>query len=389
MNPFDPFSPATKSAFVGQRTPLKRAMKALKQPKSPVLLIGPPRMGTTSIVLEATRRSQRDGLVVARADVTTASNLVDVANRLLREVSEGVRSSANERTVQWLVEQVGLHGAVGKGENGGVALLDHAARGLPGPAQGQMLNATLAALGALEAAGGPRIAIILEGVEHLPRIGGPQALWQLRVGLTEPDPIRAVLTAATDDMAVEAARSDGPFFGWATAIPVESIKRKRLSRWVREAVEGSGARIRKAALREIIDAGGDRTGDVVRVAATTLSAVQRTNGRGKVSRATVQAAVEQIVRESSGWFTADWRALTSRQQNLVRALAAGEEKPFAAAVRRHYDLRSSAAVARSLELLMQKGLVRRTDVGYALDNPFFRRWVQRSALHDVGNVPPH
>jgi predicted transcriptional regulator len=86
----------------------------------------------------------------------------------------------------------------------------------------------------------------------------------------------------------------------------------------------------------------------------------------------------------SGWFRSDWRALTPRQQNLLRALSAEEDRPFAADVRRQYDLRSSAAVARSLELLMQKGLVIRSEKGYAVDNPFFRHWVARSALPDVG-----
>lgn len=369
--------------------PLKRAMKALKDPKQPLLLVSPPRMGSTSIVVEAARRSHTNRGVVASADVSTASTLVDVANRLLREVCLAIPADANKRTVQELAERLGLHGATEKREGGSVARLDYTARGLPDPAQGQMLNATLDALGSLESAGGPRVAIVLEGVEHMLRIGGPEALWQLRAGLTEGVQLPTVLTTASDDVALEAARSDGPFFGWATVVTVEPIKAKRMSRWVRESVDSSGARIRKPAVREIIEAGGDRTGDIVRVAAATLANAQRGEGRPKVTRSTVRAAVDQIVRESAAWFTADWRALTARQQNLVRALAAGEEKPFAAAVRRHYDLRSSAAVARSLELLMQKGLVCRTDAGYALDNPFFRRWVQRSALHDVGNLPPH
>jgi hypothetical protein len=83
-------------------------------------------------------------------------------------------------------------------------------------------------------------------------------------------------------------------------------------------------------------------------------------------------------------FLAMWDALPPGQQNVLRALSAGEESPFTEDVGERFGLGPSGSVASALDRLLQRDLVVRGGGGYRFDSPFFRRWVERAALPDSG-----
>jgi len=337
------------------------------------------------LILEAVRRMGDQAPTLVRVDLTTVSTLADVAGRLLRGASLGVSAKRARATAKGLAKAVGVSAVVEDDSRAGrlVARIEGSARALPAQAQRQILSSTLDALNALSEDLRRGVALALEGVERLPGLGGDDVLWQLREALGRQTHLRQIMTTADPDFTDSGVRADGPFAAWARAAHMGPIRSKRMATWIRETMESSGLRVTGGAVDEIMLRAGSRTGDIVRLASATVEAASG----GKVARKTVSVALDSLADRMSGWFGSDWRAMTPRQQNLVRALAAGEIRPFAARVRKHYDLRSSAAVARSLELLMQKGLVYRAEQGYAVDNPFFTRWVERNALPDVGIEP--
>ncbi|MEZ4424313.1 MAG: hypothetical protein R3E98_12950 [Gemmatimonadota bacterium] len=109
-------------------------------------------------------------------------------------------------------------------------------------------------------------------------------------------------------------------------------------------------------------------------------------GKKRIKSAHVDRALDRLVGRTAHLVLRVWETLSPLQQNLLRALAAGEQQLFAARSRARFGLRSTASVARTLELLTEKGLVERSprDGSYAFESPWVRRWVQREALPDVG-----
>lgn len=383
MHPFDSTRPATKGRFAPRKRALDRVTQAYTHPATAALIIGSPRMGKTSLVLEAARRMRNEAPTLIHVDLTTASTLADVSGRLLREAGRAVPTKRAQAIAAGLASAVGVSAEVQerKGQRP-LATIKRGVRAMPMEAQREVLSRVFDALAAAGSDLGPSVALVLEGIERLPAIGGEESLWQLRGTLGRQSRLRTVMTACDADFAARLTDPDGPFSAWAEPIRIEPVPPGRMARWMRDRAAKHKVRFSKGAVEATISAAGPRTGDIVALASAAFDMAED----GRVGAKTVRRAHDRITERMAQWFQSDWRALTPRQQNLVRALAAGENRPFAARVRKHYDLRSSAAVARSLELLMQKGLVIRSESGYAVDNPFFRRWVERIALPDVGTV---
>src|SRR5215208_5309128 len=85
-NPFRIGSHVSGAFFTDRAAEVKRIAAALRQPTR-LLVFGPRRIGKSSAIGVATDRVRKDGTLVIRADLSTASGLVDVANRLLHSLS--------------------------------------------------------------------------------------------------------------------------------------------------------------------------------------------------------------------------------------------------------------------------------------------------------------
>jgi hypothetical protein len=110
-------------------------------------------------------------------------------------------------------------------------------------------------------------------------------------------------------------------------------------------------------------------------------------GRGRARRRHIRRALDGLTAGASPRLTNRWQALTALQQNLLRAVAAGERQLFAGRVRSDFGLRSSAAVARTITLLVDKGVLAKSENGLEFDDPLMRHWVSTHALRDVGIFP--
>lgn len=83
-------------------------------------------------------------------------------------------------------------------------------------------------------------------------------------------------------------------------------------------------------------------------------------------------------------FRSVWTGLTPHQQNVLRAVAAGEDQIFASETRRRFGLPTSSTVAAAVDALESRGLlVRESDGPIRFDSPFIRLWVQWEAGADV------
>jgi hypothetical protein len=116
-----------------------------------------------------------------------------------------------------------------------------------------------------------------------------------------------------------------------------------------------------------------------------------------MGRATVQDveyAFEDIIAEEHDLLYECWRSLTIHQQNILRAVAAGEKGLTTRETLAKFTLGSSGTVTNTVNSLIKAGhLIRQdaytrrkvtTPTGYDFDSPFFKGWVIRHTLSDIG-----
>ena len=83
-NPFRIGTHVSGRYFTDRAAEVKRILGAMREPTR-LLVFGPRRMGKSSAIAVASDRARRDGVLVVRADLSTASALVDVANRSIAD----------------------------------------------------------------------------------------------------------------------------------------------------------------------------------------------------------------------------------------------------------------------------------------------------------------
>ena len=383
-SPFRVGQPARGATIVGRDPEIGQVEKALSKRGRRLLLRGGRQVGTSSILLEAQARLRSSGRPAIVVRLQSATGVADMGTRVLQAASRQLRKTWKDVS-QELVDRLGtLAGMEERSGNGRTApQLDRALRAAPVEAQREALGAVLDALNAVAGDRKTTIGIALDDVQEIQRHGGVDAEWHLRGVLGRHEHLGYVLTVAEAPHTIALLDQDRAFHGVFEVLDVGALPTKELGAWIDSRLKVGGAKTKRGLGRDIAKLVGPATGDVIRLADRVF---WRGTQGGKLRRRDLPAAVDAIVDELDELLRGEWGQLTARQQNLMRALAAGELQPFAERVRRRYDLRSSAAVARTLELLIQKGVVHKSESGYRVVNPYRRRWIEREALPDLAEA---
>jgi len=375
-NLFRPFEPAVGARFVGRKRALKRVVRALTNPDDPLLFSARPRMGLTSVVREGVRRLGDEAPMIMEVDIATASTPADVAARVL---AEAVRAGTKSGPDQAMHLMAGVGDGVRLHE--GTPRVGREARALPLDAQQALLGRVIEAVLESSSEHPTGTCLVLDGADRLSMVGGDDALPHLLQVLGRCEGLRVVLASSDPEWSDQATQTGAALSGWGNVFTLSALNHKRLATWMVETMDRAGLRAKPKQAHRIVQRAGGRTGDAVCLAQAVVAPLVRGS---RVRRRSVEEAVAGLVRKRASLYRLTWTQLTARQQNLLRALAAGESRPFSEHVRRTYDLRSTAAVARTLELLAQRSLVCRTRVGYGVDDPFLREWIVQTALPDIG-----
>ena len=142
----------------------------------------------------------------------------------------------------------------------------------------------------------------------------------------------------------------------------------------------------------IVALAGPRTRDIVQLARKTFDLAAPA---GKVSEETVGSAFRELILEEDDPVRLYWDALTPAQQNVLRAIAAGERQLTGKGAQRRFALSSAPAVRKAAEKFEEDGVVMRSpDGSYDCDSPFVRGWLIQHTLPDLGlhwdpaRIPP-
>ena len=364
-NPFVFELPSDESAFTDREALLPVLHSFMRQKGRRVLVHGLRRMGKTSLLQNAGRLS---GGVFVFADISTATNLNEVARKLL--ASAPAEKPALLPKLLKLAEKFLSSFTVSAD---GVSLSGE----LRVEEWPKNLGEVLSYLNARACAEGRPWTVCLDEFQDIRLLGGDRAEWQLRGFIQEHRNLNYIFSGSDNRLVKWMGEPDAAFYRQLQLLEVGPIEEGHLARWIEKRARAGGlAAFPHGAT--IIQRAGPRTGDIVRLAMVCFDLVAAGNVSGENL---VQAGVDFIaLNQMAPEFVLRWQGLTMSQRMVLRALAEGHP-PTAAATLRKFGVRSASSAHAALEAMVQSQiLVREKPALIVFDNPFFKRWVAANGV---------
>lgn len=382
-NPFKVHGVVHDEYFTDRADEVTRILKVFREPGAKLLVFGPRRMGKTSALVRAVERQEAAGGTAFLADISTASTLVDVANRILdsavRAMGRRWRDSITDFVSRFAVSLT-LTPEPGTGLI--LPSLDVNLRSADIEDQRKTLAQTLDAIDSLAGARGVTLGVVLDEFQEIARFGGESAEWHLRGIIQHHRHVSYVLAGSQAHIIERMLEKGRAFYGLADHLQFGPIDAHHLAQWIDERLTGAGVKASGVGT-SIVEAVGPRTRDIILVARECFD---RGTPSGSVSAGDVAAAVDTVVGSQGALLESTWLGLTALQQNVLRAVAADSDGLTTGVAQRKYGLGSSGSTTNAASALVNAGhlLKGASNSGYAFDSPFFRRWVALHTLADVG-----
>lgn len=390
-NPFRIHGVVTGEYFTDRDDELKRLVRALTEPGSKLLVYSPRRMGKTSAVMNAVDTVNENGGYAFLADLSTASTAVDMGNRILAASSK-IIGKKWKNFITDVVSRLNVK----------VSLTPDPATGIPLPSidinlrndeigkQRQTLSGILDALNATAKERKITVGIALDEFQEIHKFGGETAEWDLRASIQQHGNIGYVLFGSREHLIQRMIHSKGALYKMVDKLPFGAINPSHMAAWIDKRMAEAG--IKAQGVGDcIVHLAGSRTRDIVQVARRCYD---RTAVRGRATIEDAEHAFEDIIAEEHDLLYECWLSLTAHQQNILRAVAAGEKGLTTRETLAKFTLGSSGTVTNTVNSLIKSGhLIRQdpytrrkvtTPTGYDFDSPFFKGWVIRHTLSDIG-----
>ncbi len=344
-------------------------------------------MGKTSTLQVATQAAERDGVHVIRADLSTASSMADVTNRLLTAAMRSVGRTWRDLS-SLFVERLKITLSLRPDPATGLAIptLDARLRSRDPDAQRQTLGTTLDLLDDLAGKRVVRLGIILDEFQEIHRLEGETAEWHLR-GVMEQHRNLTYLLAGSRTALIHRMVSDPgrAFYKLMDVLHMGPMDDDHFARWIDERIAGSG-RAMPGLGEECLKVAGPRTRDVVQLA---RAAWNTWSGESDLA-GLVDIAFRDVLAEEDVIARTLWNGLTPHQQDVLRAVAGAQGGLTSRETLERFSLPASGTVSNTVQSLVTDEILTKVELapGYDFESPFFRGWVVTRALPDLGIQRP-
>jgi len=100
----------------------------------------------------------------------------------------------------------------------------------------------------------------------------------------------------------------------------------------------------------------------------------------KKSKNLVEEAVGEIIRHHDMDYERLWNTINRTDMKILIGMSLSEITPLSSEFSKKYFTGASSTIFSSLKRLAQNGLVIKTGFGYEIDDPFFKRWINKRRL---------
>jgi hypothetical protein len=383
-NPFRIGGAVAGRHFTDRAAERRRMQRALTSPQAHLLVFGPRRMGKTSTLRVVQDDLIKDGRHVIMADLSTASAVSDMTNRILQAAVKALGRrwhDALPKLIQRLTVKVGL-----TPDPSGVLIpsLDVAMRDADIDEQRSTVASTLDAIERLAASKRTRIGVILDEFQEIHRFGGEQAEAHLR-GIIQHHKHVSYVLAGSDERLIRAMIGPHrPFYKLLEPLAFGPMDLEHLAGWIEERMRAAGVRADGLGAH-IVALAGPRTRDVVQLARSTFDVARRF---ARATDAEVEEGFRQVVLSEDAPVRALWESFSPLQQNVLRALATRSAGLTTRHARRQHGLGETGPATKAAQTLVSRDVLVKVGTEYRYDSPFMRGWVIANALADVGIALP-
>lgn len=383
-NPFRIGGVVAGRHFTDRAAERRRIRRALTGSQDHLLVFGPRRMGKSSTLRVVQDDLAAHGRHVVAADMSTASSLADLTNRVLQAAQTSLGRVWRD-TLTALVQGLSVRIGVSL-DPGGLPLpsVDVSVRDTDLDAQRETFGAALDAIERLASAKRAHVGVILDEFQEIHRFGGQAAEAHLR-GIIQNHRHVSYVLAGSDERLIRAMIGPRrPLYKLLEPLAFGPIDAAHLSRWIDDRMRSAGVEARGVG-EVVVALAGPRTRDVVQLARATFEISRRF---GKATAEHVTDGFQQIVLSEDAPVRALWAELSPLQQNVLRAASVSASGLTTGAVRRRFGLGDTGPASKAAATLVARSLLVKTDAGYLYDNPFVRGWVIANALADAGVAVP-
>lgn len=390
-NPFRIHGVVEGEYFTDRTDELQLIMRSLTEPGNKLLVYGPRRMGKTSAILNAVNQVNNKGGHAFLADLSTASNAFDMCNRILAAATKIVGKKW-KNFVTDIISRLNVSVSLTHDPVAGLLMpsIDMNLRGTDNDRQRRTLSSVLDAINDSAKERKITIGIVLDEFQEIHKFGGETAEWDLRGTIQYHGNIGYILAGSREHLIRRMIIDRGSLYKLVDKLPFGPIDPDHLTKWINLRMKTSGARIEDVG-EYIIRITGPRTRDVIQVA---RKCYDQAVVKGRVTIEDVEYVFNEIVAEENDLLYSRWNSLTLHQQNVLRAVAAGQKGLTTQETIMKYSLGPSGTVSNTATALVKAGYLVRDDAytrkriatptGYDFDSPFFKAWVIQHTLSDIG-----
>ena len=386
-NPFRIHGVVEDEYFTNRAEEVERIVKTLREPGAKLLVYGPRRMGKTSALARAASRIRADGGHVIMADLSTASSVTDIGNRVLEAAARSLGRRWRD-LAQDFVERLRLTVTLTPDPVTGIIIpsLDVHLRRADLDDQRNTLGKVLDAMEGMARDRKTTIGIVLDEFQEICKFGGEDAEWHLRGVIQGHHHVSYVLSGSATHVIERMTDTGRAFYGLLDQLYMGPIDPSHLTRWIDSRMEAAGvatSAVGEHAIRLV----GPRTRDIIQLARKCFD---RTRAVGTAGPPEVDDAFREILEEQDDLWRSLWEQLTPLQQNVLRAVAAGTDGLTTQVTLERFSLGSSGSATNSAAALVEVGRLLKAEggSGYGFDSPYFRGWVILHTLADIGFLPP-
>ena len=361
----------------------QRLREALSEPGRRLLIHGRRRMGKTTLCKSVVEELKAEGLAVMMVDFSTATQLADLSNALLQQITTASGKNWQDYlgdlmralTLQLETEADPLTGAI-------KVRLKPVARTAPIDEQRATFVGILDRANELAKQQGRHFGLVIDEFQELARFEDEATLWNLRAVIQHHSNMSYVFTGSRVHLINMLMSSDRAFYKMFSAINFEPVPLQEMRNWLVGKFKASGVS-QLDALDRLLELAETCTVDRLRLAAMSFPLAAAS---GELTEPMVDRAYRAIIAEDQAYFQSDWQQFTQHQQNILRAMAEGEMKLGSESVRRRFSLPASGSVSNTLKALLERGVLYgiKSAPGYAYDNPYFKEWVHQRNRLDLG-----